>query len=79
MSEPRLNRSPSRRPMVSLDGPWDFAFEGATAKLVGEKHRIRSPGLWQTQFPALRNAQGIGRYRKTVDLPTEWKDKRSSS
>jgi len=77
MSEPRLNRSSSLRPTVSLDGAWDFSFEGATAKLDGENHRIRSPGLWQTQFPALRNAQGLGRYRKSVELPPEWEAKRA--
>ena len=59
----------------SLDGLWDFAFEGPAARLDGEGHTIRTPGIWQTQFPALRNAQGIGRYRRGVQIPADWADK----
>ena len=47
-----------RRPTLTLDGLWDFEFEGPTARLDGEGHTIRTPGIWQTQFPTLRNAQG---------------------
>src|SRR5580692_11104916 len=64
-----------RRPMLTLDGLWDFEFEGPTARLDGEGHTIRTPGIWQTQFPALRNAQGIGRYRRGVQIPADWADK----
>jgi glycosyl hydrolase family 2 len=64
-----------RRPTLSLDGLWDFAFEGRAARLDGEGHTIRTPGIWQTQFPALRNAQGIGRYRRGVQIPADWADK----
>jgi hypothetical protein len=41
--------------MLTLDGLWDFEFEGPMARLDGEGHTIRSPGIWQTQFPALGN------------------------
>jgi hypothetical protein len=63
------------RPTLSLDGLWDFEFEGPAAKL-GRGHRIRSPGIWQTQFPELRNAQGTGRYRRSIELPPDWTGKR---
>jgi Glycosyl hydrolases family 2, sugar binding domain/Glycosyl hydrolases family 2 len=64
-----------RRPTLSLDGLWDFAFEGRAARLDGEGHTIRTPGIWQTQFPALRNAQGTGRYRRGVQIPADWANK----
>ncbi len=64
-----------RRPTLTLDGLWDFAFEGPVARLDGEGHTIRGPGIWQTQFPALRNAQGTGRYRRSVQIPADWADK----
>jgi hypothetical protein len=63
------------RPALSLDGLWDFEFEGPTLRLDGEGHTIRTPGIWQTQFPALRNAQGMGRYRRGVQIPADWADK----
>ena len=64
-----------RRATLSLDGLWDFAFEGPAARLDGEGHTIRTPGIWQTQFPALRTAQGIGRYRRGVQIQADWADK----
>ena len=65
-----------RRAMLSLDGLWDFEFEGPTAQLGGGGHTIRTPGIWQAQFPALRNAQGTGRYRRGVQIPPAWAGKR---
>ena len=65
-----------RRARVSLDGLWDFSFEGPTARLSGNGNRIRTPGIWQAQFPALRNAQGTGRYRRRIDIPSEWAGRR---
>jgi len=64
-----------RRATVTLDGLWDFEFEGPTARLGGEGHTIRAPGIWQAQFPALRNAQGTGRYRRGVQIPPDWAGK----
>ncbi len=67
--------SPSRaglRTSLSLSGDWDFSFDGAGARLEGEGHRIRSPGIWQTQFPALRNSQGTGRHRREIEIPPDW-------
>ena len=60
------------RPSLSLDGQWEFSFDGPTASLV-EGHVIRSPSVWQTQFPPLRNAPGTGRYRRRLALPPEWR------
>ena len=65
-----------RRATLTLDGLWDFEFEGPTARLGGGGHTIRSPGIWQTQFPALRNAQGTGRYRRGVQIAPDWAGKR---
>jgi beta-galactosidase/beta-glucuronidase len=67
------NWEPTTRPAaLSLDGFWDFAFEGPTARLAGESHEVRSPGIWQIQFSSLRNASGIGRYRRRVEIPHDW-------
>ncbi len=68
--------APGRRATLTLDGLWDFEFEGPTARRGGEGHTIRSPGIWQAQFPALRNAQGTGRYRRGVQVPPGWAGKR---
>ena len=57
---------------LSLDGVWDFSFEGPGAGLSGSDHRIRTPGIWQAQFAALRNVQGVGRYRRRIDIPSDW-------
>ena len=64
------------RATLSLDGLWDFEFEGPTAQLGAGGHTIRTPGIWQAQFPALRSAQGTGRYRRGVQIPPAWAGKR---
>ena len=61
-----------RRAALSLDGLWDFAFDGPAARLTGEDNQIRSPGIWQSQFPSLRNATGTGRYRRRIEIPEDW-------
>ncbi len=66
------NRGTARRPILPLDGLWEFSFDGRTARLMGEDRRIRSPGIWQAQFPELRNAGGTGRYRRRIEIPPEW-------
>ena len=63
------------RPVLSIDGTWDFTFTGAAARLDGT-HPIRVPGVWQAQFAELRNSAGAGTYRRTVDMPAEWSGKR---
>ena len=59
----------SMRPSLSLDGFWDFSFDGVGVRLSGEGHRIRSSGVWQVQFAELRDAHGTGRYRRRIDIP----------
>jgi hypothetical protein len=61
-----------RRAALSLDGLWDFAFDGPAARLTGHGHQVRSPGIWQSQFPSLRNATGTGRYRRRIEIPEDW-------
>ena len=61
-----------RRAALSLDGLWDFAFDGPAARLTGDGHQVRSPGIWQSQFPSLRNATGTGRYRRRIEIPEDW-------
>src|SRR5271163_2690938 len=76
LSEPLMRADAAgRRATLTLDGVWDFEFEGPTAWLGGEGHTIRSPGIWQAQFPALRNAHGTGRYRRGVQIPPGWRGK----
>src|SRR5271163_3027289 len=76
LSEPLMRADAAgRRATLTLDGVWDFEFEGPTAWLGGEGHTIRSPGIWQAQFPALRNAHGAGRYRRGVQIPPGWRGK----
>ena len=71
-----LNSSPAgAREVLVLDGLWDFEFEGASMR-VGEGATIRSPGIWQAQFAALRNARGTGRYRRSLQIPPQWGGKR---
>jgi hypothetical protein len=76
MSEPPWSQAIAFRPTISLDGVWDFGFETGAADADMVAGCIRSPGIWQTQFPVLRNARGLGRYRKTVTVPPEWSDRR---
>ncbi len=71
---PEAPSSRWRRPQLTLDGVWGFAFEGPTARLADAA--IRSPGVWQAQFPALRNAQGTGRYRRRIEIPHDWRGQR---
>ena len=59
------------RAVLSLDGLWDFAYSGPAAQLVGTR-QIRVPGIWQAQFPELRNSTGAGRYSRMVELPEAW-------
>jgi len=63
------------RETLALDGAWEFRFEGPTAALKGTR-AINVPGIWQTQFPELRNAQGMGFYRRRIDVPEGFAGKR---
>ena len=67
------NEPTAPRLSVSLDGLWDFAFDGPLGALTPGAQQIRSPGVWQTQFPQLRNLTGTGRYRRNLAVPGEWR------
>ncbi len=66
----------AQRPALSLDGLWEFVFNGPTARLLGEGRRTRSPAVWQARFPELRNTCGTGRYRRRIEIPPEWAGQR---
>lgn len=58
-----------------FDGPWGFHFD-PTGDLP--RHQIREwrtayvPMPWQAQFPDLREATGVGWYRKSFHVPADW-------
>lgn len=63
-------RYPKRR-VLSINGPWDFRFEGRSSR--GEVWRkISVPGPWQAQFDDLRQSFGSGLYRRSVTIPADW-------
>lgn len=64
------------RPELSLDGLWDFTWSGPGGGRAGSRP-IRVPGIWQAQFPELRNSAGTGRYSRVVELPEGWQGKRA--
>ena len=68
-AEPRatLPNATAGRRVISLDGVWDFSFEGVAASLRGLKMPV--PGIWQAHHPALRNSQGTGTYQREVGVP----------
>lgn len=66
----------ARRPSLSLDGWWSFVFDGATEPPGGDCRPILSPGIWQAQFPSLRNERGAGRYRRRIEIPADWAGRR---
>jgi Beta-galactosidase/beta-glucuronidase len=55
------------RQVLSLDGEWDFAFEGMGLSLDGLRQVV--PGIWQPHFAELRNSSGTGTYSRTVPVP----------
>ena len=68
-AEPRATPSHATagRWVISLDGVWDFSFEGVGASLSGL--RMPVPGIWQAHHPALRNSNGTGTYQREVAVP----------
>ncbi len=58
------------RAEVSLDGAWDFAFNGQ------ELGTITVPSPWEAEFPQLREVAGTGVYERTFTLPKNWSEKR---
>lgn len=58
--------SNTRAEVQSLRGPWEFSFAG------GPWRTIAVPGAWQAQTDAPRWAEGPGRYRRVVRVPSHW-------
>lgn len=71
-----MTTSAATRPVLSLDGTWDFSYSGPAARLDGER-QVKVPGVWQAQFAELRNSTGTGTYRRSVEIPTGWAGKRA--
>ena len=59
-----------QRPLLSLDGVWDFQVEGE-----GDWRIARVPAPWQALFDDLRHASGTALYRKRFSVPSEWASK----
>ena len=57
----------SLRERLSMDGPWDFRFEGR-----GEWRKAMVPNPWQAEFPDLRRACGVAVYAREFEVPEHW-------
>jgi hypothetical protein len=64
------------RRTVSLDGAWDFHFCGDARIALEDVEGWRQcevPAPWQAQFSELRHRNGRAWYRRTFELPAEWR------
>ena len=68
---PMADAIAGQRPLLSLDGAWDFQVEGE-----GDWRIARVPAPWQALFDDLRHASGTALYRKRFSVPAEWASKR---
>ena len=68
---PMADAIAGQRPLLSLDGAWDFQVEGE-----GDWRIARVPAPWQALFDDLRHASGTALYRKRFSVPAEWSSKR---
>ncbi len=59
--------SVGERRRLSLDGEWDFRFEGHD-----KWRKTNVPSPWQAEFEDLRRASGTATYLKTFVLPRGW-------
>ena len=55
---------------------WEFQYLGAGAAPPAGKRTIAVPGPWQAQFADLSMRGGIAVYRRSVELPEDWRDGR---
>ncbi len=78
MTAPAIGRSTAapNRPVLSLDGEWDFRFEGRPAAADRGWRCARVPAPWPALFADLRMSHGTGTYRRTVYVPTELEGER---
>src|SRR5579884_3121577 len=64
---------------VSLDGPWEFQLDPAgdlTPAGLGPMRRVKVPGPWQAEHADLHLASGVGWYRRSFDVPADWRTAR---
>jgi len=66
------------RERISLDGPWEFCFDrqqrDAPDQLEHAEWRVAHvPAPWQAGFADLRDKAGVGWYRRTVNVPQQWR------
>ncbi len=64
---PALSPSHDVRERMTLDGLWQFRFEGQA-----EWRPTSVPSVWQSEFADLRDAFGTAVYRRRFALPGEW-------
>jgi hypothetical protein len=65
-----------KKARICLDGMWEFQYLGAGAAPPAGKRAIAVPGPWQAQFADLSMRGGIAVYRRSVELPEDWRDGR---
>lgn len=61
---------------ISLDGQWEFQHLGNGASAPNERRSILVPSPWQAQFPELGMRGGVAIYRREIEVPADWLDKR---
>lgn len=60
---------------LSLDGDWDFSFNGDDTVALADVADWRTcavPAPWQARFDDLRERNGRAWYRRTVEVPAGW-------
>ena len=67
---PALPLSQDARKRMTLDGLWQFKFEGDA-----DWRSISVPSVWQSEFADLRDAFGTASYRRQFFLPQEWAER----
>ncbi|NMN69019.1 sugar-binding domain-containing protein [Rhizobium sp. 57MFTsu3.2] len=67
---PALPLSRDARQRMTLDGLWQFKFEGDA-----DCRSISVPSVWQSEFADLRDAFGTASYRRRFFLPQEWAER----
>ncbi len=63
------------RQSISLDGPWQFQIDPAgkmTVDQITSWRETHVPGPWQSQFDDLRLTPGVGWYRRSILISSDW-------
>lgn len=65
------------RSQFSLDGAWQFFLDKDGKQSLDQIHTWRTiqvPAPWQAQFDDLRLESGVGWYRRSVHVPSAWRE-----